>query len=239
MMVHPGSQNVAEISTLALDALEFTFHGRAAHAVAAAKHGINALDALVDFFVAINTLKKKLPSNSKVNGIITEGGVVPNIIPEIAIARFYLRAGTRKALDELREQVIRCAKGAAARVGAQVTWRKFEFSYDEMRTNKPLAQTFAKNLKALGIEQVSPPQMAMGSVDMGNVSRVVPAIHPYLMLGLGTEVPHTHSFTRSVVSADGERLLVLAMKALANTGWDVLSDQKLMQKIKRDFSLKK
>ena len=239
MMVHPGSQNVAEISTLALDAIEFTFHGRAAHAVAAAKHGINALDALIDFFVAINTLKKQLPDHTKVNGIITEGGVVPNIIPEIASARFYLRSGTRDNLDAVREQVVRCAQGAAARVGAQVTWRNYEFSYDEMQTNKPLAQCFVNNLKELGINHISSPQTAMGSVDMGNVSRVVPAIHPYLMLGLGTEVPHTHSFTQAVTSADGERLLMLAIRALAYTGWDVLNDAKLLQRIQRAFRQKK
>lgn len=238
MMFHPGSQNVAEISSLALDALEFTFHGRAAHAVAASYYGINALDAMINFFVEINALKKQIADDAKINGIIVEGGTAPNIIPERAVARFYLRARQRKSLDHLREQVIRCAKGAAAKVSAQVSWDKFEFSYDEMQTNTSLADCFARNLQDLGVADISSPQTAMGSVDMGNVSRVVPAIHPYLVLGSGTEVPHTRDFAHTAVSKQGEKLLLLAMQSLALTGWDVLSDPKLLNRIQREFRRK-
>lgn len=239
MMFHPGSQNVPDISTLALDALEFTFHGRAAHAVAASYFGINALDALINFFVGINALKKQLPQDMKINGIITEGGMAPNIVPERAVARFYLRARRRKDLDDLREQVIRCAEGAASMVSAKMTWEKFEFSYDEMRTNQSLAECFTQNLREMGVYQIASPQTAMGSVDMGNVSRVVPAIHPYLTLGSGTEIPHTRDFAQAAISTDGERLVMLAMQTLALTGWDVLTDKKRLQQIKREFRLHK
>lgn len=235
MMFHPGSQNVPIISSLALDALEFTFHGRTAHAVAASGFGINALDAVINFFVGINALKMQVPPDVKINGIITEGGTAPNIIPERAVARFYIRARKREDLDELREQVIRCAQGAAAMVSAEMTWHKFEFSYDEMHTNISLAECFTNNLKELGIYQIAGPQTAMGSVDMGNVSRVVPSIHPYLTLGTGMEIPHTREFAQVSLSGNGESLLLLAIQALAFTGWDVLSDKKLLQKIKREF----
>jgi amidohydrolase len=235
LMFHPGSQNVPEISTLALDALEFVFLGKPAHAVAAAQYGVNALDALINFFNGINALKKQIPEDTRINGIITEGGTAPNIVPERAVARFYLRASKRKVLNELREQVIRCAQGAAAMVSAQVTWRNFEFSYDEMRTNCALAEAFADNLRELGVRQISAPQTAMGSVDMGNVSRVVPAIHPYLVLGHGSDIPHTREFADVVLSSAGERLLLLAIRSLAFTGWDVLTDAKLLQRMKKEF----
>lgn len=239
IMFHPGSQNVPIISSLALDALEFTFHGRAAHAVAASNFGVNALDALINFFVGINALKKQIPPDMKINGIITEGGTAPNIVPERTVARLYVRAGRRKDLEELRVKVIRCAEGAASMVAAKMTWRKFEFSYDEMHTNLPLAECFAKNLQEIGVTDIAPPQMAMGSVDMGNVSRVVPAIHPYLTLGTGTEVPHTREFAKASLSSDGKKLVMLAMQTLALTGWDVMSDKKLLPKIKREFRLVK
>lgn len=235
LMFHPGSQNVPEISSLALDALEFVFLGRPAHAVAAAQYGVNALDALINFFNGINVLKKQIPEDARINGIITEGGTAPNIVPERAVARLYLRARKRKDLDELREQVLRCAKGAAAMVSAQVTWRMFEFSYDEMRTNRALAETFAENLQELGIRHISSPQKAMGSVDMGNVSRVVPSIHPYLALGHGTDIPHTRDFADATLSPAGERLLLLAIRVLAFTGWDILTDAKLLSRVKREF----
>ncbi len=239
IMFHPGSQNVPIISSLALDALEFTFHGRAAHAVAASYFGVNALDAMINFFVGINALKKQIPQDMKINGIITEGGTVPNIVPERAVARFYIRARRRKDLDELREKVIRCAEGAASMVSAKMTWQKFEFSYDEMHTNLSLAECFTKNLQEMGINQIAPPQTAMGSVDMGNVSRAVPAIHPYLTLGTGTEIPHTRDFAQATLSPDGEELVMLAMQTLALTGWDVINDKKLLQKIKREFQMRK
>lgn len=238
MMFHPGSQNVPEITTLALDAIEFVFIGKPAHAVAAAQYGVNALDALIHFFNGINVLKKQIPEDARINGIITEGGTVPNIIPERAVARFYLRARKRKVLDKLRDQVIRCAQGAAAMVSAQVTWRKFEFSYDEMWTNRALADAFTENLRELGVHHIAAPQMAMGSVDMGNVSRVVPSIHPYLALGHGTDIPHTRDFAEAVLSQAGERVLLLAMRALALTGWDVLTNKKLLNQIKREFRLR-
>jgi amidohydrolase len=238
MMFHPGSQNVPEISTLALDALEFVFLGKPAHAVAAAQYGVNALDALINFFNGINVLKKQIPEDTRINGIITEGGTAPNIIPERAVSRFYLRATQRKILDELRDQVIRCAQGAAAMVSAQVSWRKFEFSYDEMWSNRVLADAFAENLRELGVRHISPPQIAMGSVDMGNVSRVVPAIHPYLALGHGTDIPHTRDFADAVLSQAGERVLLLALRVLAFTGWDVLTNVKLLNQIKREFRLR-
>lgn len=235
LMFHPGSQNVPEISTLALDALEFVFLGRPAHAVAAAQYGVNALDAVINFFNGINALKKQIPEDARINGIITEGGTAPNIVPERAVARFYLRARQRKVLDELRDQVIRCAQGAAAMVSAQVSWRKFEYSYDGLLTNRELAEAFAENLRELGIRHIAPPQNAMGSVDMGNVSRVIPAIHPYLALGHGTDIPHTRDFAEACLSQAGERLLLLAIRALAFTGWDILTDGKLLKRAKREF----
>lgn len=239
MMAHPGSQNVPIIASLALDALEFTFHGRAAHAVSASHFGINALDAVINLFVGINALKKQIPQDMKINGIITEGGVVPNIIPERAVARFYLRARKRKDLDDLKEQVIRCAEGAASMVSANMTWQKFEVSYDEMHTNLALADCFTRNLREMGVSEIAPPQTAMGSVDMGNVSRVIPSIHPYLTLGSGTDIPHTREFAKASLSVDGERFVFLAMQTLALTGWDVLKNKKLMREIKREFRSKK
>lgn len=235
MMFHPGSQNVSEVTTLALDALEFVFTGKAAHAASAPQCGINALDAVVNFFVGINALKKQLPEDAKISGIITEGGVTPNIIPDRSVARLYLRSARRRDLDDLREKVILCAKGAASMQGAQVTWHKFELSYDEMCSNCALAGAFNRNLRWLGVNKITPLQAAMGSVDMGNVSRVVPAIHPYLTLGDGMAIPHTNEFTQVAVSEEGNRLAVLAAKALALTAWDVLNDKKLLNKMGREF----
>lgn len=235
LMFHPGSQNVPIISSLALDALEFVFLGKPAHAVAASYYGVNALEALIDFFNQINRLKEEIPKDVYINGIITEGGSSPNVVPERAVARFYLRARQRKVLNTFRKQVIRCAQDAAAKISAKVTWSKFENSYDEMQTNRTLAGVFEDNLRDLGVRNISPPQSAMGSVDMGNVSRVIPAIHPYLTLGGGMNIPHTRDFAQACLSSAGERLLLLAIQSLALTGWDILSNPRLLSRAKKEL----
>lgn len=236
MMFHPGSCNVPQISSLALDAIEITFHGRAAHMAVSDSIGINALEAMLILFQKITKLKKKLAKDERIDGIITYGGKAPNIVPDKAVARFYLRAGKRETLDPIREKFLECAGQAAQEVGAQMRWRYYESSYHEMRSNIPLAQAFRENLLHLGIRDIEFPQTMLGSVDMGNVSHVVPAIHCYLRLGKGLDVPHTLEFASAVLSAEGEKVLSLAVKALALTGWDVLNNQKLQDRIKKEFA---
>jgi len=235
MMFHPGSCNVPEISSLALDAIEITYHGRAAHMAVSDSIGINALEALLILFQKIKKLKKKLAKDERIDGIITYGGKAPNIVPDKAVARFYLRAGKRETLNRIRENFLECARQAAQEVGAQMHWSYYESSYHEMRSNIPLAQAFRENLLDLGIKDIEFPQTMLGSVDMGNVSHVVPAIHCYLRLGKGLEVPHTFEFARAVLSDEGEKVLSLAVKALALTGWDVLTNLKLLDRIKKEF----
>lgn len=235
LMFHPGSCNVPDISSLALSALEITFLGRVAHMAVADGTGINALDALLDFFQRINKLKRKLGRDERVDGIITEGGKAPNIVPDKAVARFYLRAKTREDLERISGRVLDCAQKAAREFQAGVSWRNYEFSYHEMRTNSVLAETFRNNLLYLGVRDIEPPQIMRGSVDMGNVSHVVPAIHSYLKMGEGQEVPHTAEFARVVLGKDGQEVLYLAVKVLSLTAWDILTDAALRDRMWKEF----
>ena len=235
LMFHPGSCHVPEISSLALDALEISFHGKIAHMAISDSIGVNALDALLLLFNNLKKLKRKLSKAERIDGIITEGGKIPNIVPDKATARFYLRAETRDNLDKIRHKFLETASKAANQVGAQMSWKYYEFSYHEMKTNSVLAAYFRDNLQLLGIKDIKPPQTMMGSVDMGNVSHVVPALHPYLKLGRGVEIPHTLEFAEAVVSEEGKEVLSLAVRALALTGWDILTDKKLLDKMQREF----
>ena len=236
LMFHPGSCNVPEISSLALDALEVTFHGQAVHMAISENMGINALDALLLLFESLTKLKRRLSRLERIDGIITDGGKVPNIVPDKATARFYLRAESRDDLDRIREKFLELAFKAASKIGAQMTWVFYENSYHEMKSNSILAGCFRDNLQELGIKDIEPPQTMMGSVDMGNVSQIVPAIHPYLKMGKGLEMPHTREFTRAALSGPGREVLPLAVKALSLTGWDIMTNQKLLIKMQREFS---
>ncbi|NLO97695.1 MAG: M20 family metallopeptidase [Peptococcaceae bacterium] len=235
MMFHPGSCNVPEISSLALDAIEVAFLGKAAHMVIANNDSINALDAMLIFFQMLEKLKRKLSDMERIDGIITQGGKSPNIVPDYTEARFYLRAEKREKLEVIRQKFLDCAYRAAAKVNAQMKWNFFECSYHEMRSNRVLADCCRNNLILLGIKEIEPPQTMLGSVDMGNVSQVVPAIHPYLRLGSGYEIPHTKDFAAAGLSEEGEKVLLLAVKLLALTAWDVISNKKLLADIQKEF----
>ncbi|MFA6807732.1 MAG: amidohydrolase [Eubacteriales bacterium] len=235
MMFHPGSCNVPELSSLALDAVEIIFHGKKAHMAVSDKVGINALEAMINFFQRTSKMKKWLAKDERIDGVIIEGGQSPNIVPDKAIAHFYIRARTREALDRVRIKVIKAAEKSALEVMAKMDWNYYEYSYNEMCSNKELAACFRNNLSDLGEKNIEAPQLMAGSVDMGNVSHVVPAIHAYLQMGKGTEIPHTLEFAQAALSQEGKKVLCMAIKSLALTGWDVLTDIQLLNKLKKEF----
>lgn len=235
MMFHPGSRNTVLMNSLAIEPLEFVFKGKAAHAAAAPHEGINALDACIGLFNGVNALRQHVRTDVRIHGIISEGGVAPNIVPDRAVARFYVRAATRKYLDEVLARVKDCARGAALAAGAEVEIRPFEIPNDNMRNNAPLAEAMAANLKRLGVTSIEDPGPPLGSSDIGNVSHVVPAIHPTIAIGPRTLVTHTPEFARAANSPEGHRGMILAAKALAMTGLDVLLVPDLLDRIRADF----
>ncbi|MDK2927398.1 MAG: hypothetical protein PWR31_1088 [Bacillota bacterium] len=235
MMIHPSGRTVLTAPSLAMDALEFRFRGRAAHAASAPHEGINALDAVILTFNAVNALRQHVRPDVRIHGIITRGGEAPNIVPEEAVARFYVRAARRQYLDEVTGRVVNCARAGALATGAELTVNNFEYSFDEMRNNTALAGAMLANLTALG-EEVVPCGEGLGSLDMGNVSHVVPAVHPYISIGTATLVSHTREFAAAAGSEGGLRGMVLGAKALAATALDVLLDAELRQAVRAEFA---
>jgi amidohydrolase len=235
MMIHPSGRTVLTAPSLAMDALEFRFRGRAAHAASAPHEGINALDAVILTFNAVNALRQHVRPDVRIHGIITRGGEAPNIVPEEAVARFYVRAARRQYLDEVTGRVVNCARAGALATGAELTVNNFEYSFDEMRNNTALAGAMQANLTALG-EEVVPCGEGLGSLDMGNVSHVVPAVHPYISIGTATLVSHTREFAAAAGSEGGLRAMVLGAKALAATALDVLLDAELRQAVRAEFA---
>lgn len=235
LMFHPSSQNLLMSTTNALDAYEFVFTGKVAHAAASPEQGINALDGLIFLFTGINALREHLPESVRIHGIITEGGTAPNIVPHRAVGRFYLRAPKRELLDEVTAKVRKIAEGAALMSGASVSWSQFELANDNLVPNQAMALAFGANLQHLGVTEIQEFLDGKGSSDMGNVSKVVPAIHPYLNIGDGLAV-HTLEFAEASVSAAGISTAILAAKALAHTVIDLLTNTTLLEAVKREHA---
>ncbi|HEY9766534.1 MAG TPA: M20 family metallopeptidase, partial [Chroococcales cyanobacterium] len=236
MILHPEGNTEESGYSLAMDALQFSFKGRASHAAASPEAGINALDAAILTFNGINALRQHVSSDVRMHGIITEGGKAANIVPEYAEARFYVRAAKREALDLVVEKVKNIARGAALMTGAELNISYYEISYDDMKTNKVLSRAFNENLKKLGIKDIHSPKPSMGSIDMGNVSHVVPSIHPYIGVAGKEMIGHTKDFQEAVVTEKAHEALKMGATALALTGYDVLTDSKLLEEIKKEFA---
>ena len=157
-----------------MQALGVEFFGKSSHAAAAPHLGINALDAVLLSFTNINALRQQLREDARVHGIITDGGRAPNIIPDYAAARFFIRALDLHYLGELRRRVVACFEAAAHATGARVAIHEEGEEYHPMKFNRPLGGIFRANLEALGerVEQ-TPEDQELGSTDVGNVSQVV------------------------------------------------------------------
>ncbi len=235
MMIHPSGADLLEIDALAITSLEVEYSGRAAHAAAAPHHGINALDALVGAYSAIAQLRQHIAPGERIHGIITDGGQAPNIVPERAAGVFYVRAPSRVDLERLEKRVLDCFRAGALATGAKLTVTKVGEDYEEMRTNSPLAALYAANLEKLG-RKVGFAGKVTGSTDMGNVSHLVPSIHPMLQIAPADVPLHTQEFCQWAGSERGDRGVVDGAKVLAMTAIDFLADADLRDAVRTAFT---
>ncbi len=220
LMVHPASATLVDRGSLAMTEVELVFHGRAAHASSQPEQGINALDGVIQTFVGINALREHIADGARIHGIITDGGQKPNIVPERAAARFYVRAPDNEYRDELLEKLRCCAEGAAMATGASLSFNKVGHEYKAIRPDPKLVELFRKQLAELG-EPEDPPTGGLGSTDMGDVSWVVPAIHPYVRITEANIPGHSREFAEASCSARARHGMLVAAKALAGVALDI------------------
>ncbi|MCI0656893.1 MAG: M20 family metallopeptidase [Acidobacteria bacterium] len=223
MMIHPGTEFRVFTTSLACQSIEVIFEGKASHAVAAPDRGVNALDPLVQLYVGVDALRKSLTSEVRIPGVIVEGGKRANLVPELAVGRFSIRARSRTAVEAILDRIIRLAQGLAAASGARVSIHRLDETYDEMLTNSVLAGLFKENLRTLGEETNDAPRDRMGSLDMGNVSHAVPALHAYVAIVPPTGALHTREFAQATIAEPGRKGLLLAVQALSMTAIDLLA----------------
>lgn len=142
------------------------------------------MDAVIQLFNGINALRQQLPTDVRIHGIITHGGEAPNIIPEYASARFFIRASTWKRAEEVSEKVRNIAQGAALATGSTVKVERFQNEVHDFVINDTLDEVIKKELELLGEVVSTEKEKGIGSSDAGNVSHVVPTAHPYIKITL-------------------------------------------------------
>ncbi len=236
MMVHPGVRNFVTTEALACVGLDVEFIGKAAHAAAYPERGVNALEAVILSFNAVNSLRQHIRSDARVHGIITYGGEAANIVPERAAASFLVRALDSSYLDNLKTRVLSCFEAAALATGARLKYRWGDVVYAPMKNNQKLADVFKENLESLG-RRVEPfsRRFGIGSTDMGNVSQVVPSIHPTVAIAPPEVLVHSADFAAAAASEEGHRGLLDGAKAMAMTIVDLMFEPQLLAAIKDEF----
>lgn len=235
MMTHPSSKRMVTRIFLGLIRLNLHFKGRASHASAYPEEGINALDAVIQTFNSINALRQQLRSDVRIHGIITDGGVAPNILPEKASAGFYVRAKDMDELYAVKEKVLNCARGAALATGCQLTVEEGSDMNAPLKINRALADVYRRQLEFLGLKEDDfPMDKNAGSSDIGNVSQVLPTIHPHILLKRGVNI-HTREFADATITGDGKNAVMEGARCLALTAAELILDKTILESVKRDF----
>jgi len=237
VIAHPDQRTEVYKRSLGAVEIELNFFGRAAHAAAFPEQGTNALDAAIGTFNAVSVMRQQLPDKVRVHGIITHGGVAPNIIPDRAAALFMARGLTAAETFAVADKVVACARGAARAAGARLRARVDRAGmYAPYIPNRALGEVYEWALARLGVDiDQGPEDEGMGSTDVGAASLRAPMIHPLVGVPGASEGVHTRAFARESGAEPGRRMLEAAIKAGAITGAAALLDKDLRRRARREF----
>ena len=244
MMVHPAPipPQFASVATkfLATSRINIRFKGQTAHGAADPHKGVNALNAAVLTYMAIHANRQQLrrDANAVIHGVITEGGLANNVIPDKAALEFGVRSSDDYYIDALIEMVKNSAKGAAIATGCEVEVEVLEGLKSNIR-NRRLEQLFIEVFNELDVivedPNISTARTPSGSTDFSNVTHVAPAIHP--IIGISNKMMNVHSkeFAEVSITETAHQGLEVGIKALAIAGLKIISQPKLLEEIRRDY----
>ncbi|SEL88287.1 amidohydrolase [Streptacidiphilus jiangxiensis] len=225
MMVHAAPSDSIGMSSLAISSLRVAYTGRPAHAAAMPHRGINAADALMIAQVAIAAYRQQMAPGAVVSGIVTSAGEAANVIPAHAGAEYDCRARTAEELVELQARVRACFEAGALATGAELALEGLGHDYADLRQDLAMSRRYQAAAEALGRTVLQQdPTILGGSTDMGNVSHVMPAIHPMIGYDCGDTIMHNPEFTRFGTSAQADRALLDGGLAMAWTAADLALD---------------
>jgi metal-dependent amidase/aminoacylase/carboxypeptidase family protein len=238
MMVHPADVDLQWMTTIAIHRLDVVYHGQSAHAAAAPWLGRNALDAAVLGYVNVAALRQHIRPTERVHGIFTEAGDKPNIVPEHTAAQWYVRSPTLRSLEPLKARVLACLEAGAAASGCTMDHAWKDPAYADLVDNAPMIELYRTNAARTGRTLLDPAASpgVVGSTDMGNVSYLVPSIHPMIKVAPGNVSIHSPEFTRYAASADGDQAVIDGAKALAMTVVDLWLRPEVLSQAKDAFS---
>jgi len=236
LMIHPADADLPNISSLAVQQLKATYTGKAAHAAAAPEKGINALDGAVLGYMGVAALRQHIAPDERLHGIFTNGGQKANIVPETAESTWYARSSTMDRLEVLKIRLVETLNGGAKSAGCEIQIEWINEPYAEVLDNTPILDAYMKNSESIGRVIKAPiGDGVVGSTDLGNVSHVVPSIHPMVKVAPEGTAIHTIDFEKWAKSEEADKGLLDSAKAMAMTVIDCWHDPSLLKQAKEFF----
>ncbi|MBV8979595.1 MAG: M20 family metallopeptidase [Acidimicrobiia bacterium] len=237
LMVHPADQDLLEMNVIAIATWEVEYFGECAHAAAFPHLGRNALDAAVLGYNAVAALRQHIRPNERIHGVFTKAGDKPNIVPDHTAAEWYVRSGTIASLQPLKERVLACLQAGADAAGCRMEHRATCPEYSDLRTNPAMADVYLANSERVGRSPLRRPEHpVVGSTDMGNVSYLVPSIHPMIKVAPPGVAIHTNEFADWAGAAEGDRAVLDGAKAMAMTVADLWLRPDVLDAARRAFA---
>lgn len=238
MMVHPADADLATIDAIALQQLLVEYAGQESHAAAAPHLGRNALDAAVLGYMAVATLRQHIMPTERVHGIFLKSGEKPNIVPSEAATEWYVRSDNVTSLSALKPRVLAALESGAHACGCSVTHEWIGAAYADMVTNNTMGAMYAHNALRLG-RTVTDPRIGghrvVGSTDMGNVSHLVPSIHPMIASAPSGTSIHTKQFAQFARSPMADKAVLDGAKAMAMTAIDFWTSSERRSAVAAEF----
>jgi len=237
MMVHPADQDLDSFWAIAIHELTATYRGRSAHAAAAPHLGVNALDAAVLGYMGVAALRQHIESHERIHGVFTHGGDKANIVPDRAVMQWYVRSGTTESLARLKPRVVAALEAGALATGATLDIEWKHPPYADIVDNASLLGAYARNLagRGRGMGAKADRPEFLGSTDMGDVSHLVPSIHPMIAVAPPGIAIHTPEFAEHARSERGDAAVLDGAVAMAQTVVDLWSDPALLPAAQAEF----
>jgi amidohydrolase len=238
LMVHPAGFDLARMDVIAVQELAAVYAGEAAHAAAFPHRGRNALDAAVLGYLNVAALRQHIRPTERIHGIFTDGGDKPNIVPAHARTEWMVRSGSIRTLEPLKERVAACLQAGATAAGCDVELLWKAVVYADMLDNEVIVDLYKANSEALGrpLAEPDPKQAVVGSTDMGNISYLVPSIHPIIQAAPGGVPIHTPEFADHARSETGDRAVLDGATALAWTVADLWLQDGVLAAVRDEFA---
>lgn len=231
-MAHASAQDAAGCPSMALSAWVVSYRGVAAHAASAPSSGVNALDAVHIAQTAIAVARQQLPPDSVVSLIVEKGGDAVNIIPECAQISVEMRSPLSQDLEIIKDRVEKCLRAGAIATDCEINIEPQGNTFADLRQDPDLSQAYVSALLDRG-RDVPILDKAIASTDMGNVSQVLPSIHPQIGYEVHGAVNHNKAFAAYGATASADRAVLDAAYGLAMAMGIAATDEDLRIRLMR------